>query len=72
MVQATILLILRLLRPWGLKVDKTKELGVRLGDGHLVKTKGKSALLMKLGNMDVIMDACVLNLGGVDVILGVA
>lgn len=56
----------------GLDVNHTKKLGVRLGDGHRVETKRKcSSLVLNLGSIDVTMDAYVLDLGGVDVILGI-
>lgn len=54
-------------------VDSSKGFGVRLGDGHRISTKGKrTGLPIQLGENNIVVDAYVLDLGGVDMILGVA
>lgn len=56
----------------GLPVDKAYKLGVRLGDGHRIITKGKCPeIVMKLDDSKFTTDAYVMELGGVDVILDV-
>lgn len=53
-------------------IDSSKRFGVRVGDGHRVFTKAKyPGLPLQLGANEVVMDAYVLDLGGVDMILGV-
>lgn len=43
-----------------------------MGDGHRVNTQAKcTGLTLQLGEFDIVLDAFVLKLGGVDVILGV-
>lgn len=54
-----------------LQIDESQKLGVRLGDGHRVWTKGKcGSLSLKLGGDDFTVDAYVLELGETDFILG--
>ncbi|XP_027936242.1 uncharacterized protein LOC114191269 [Vigna unguiculata] len=56
-----------------LKVDKGKSMGVRLGDGHKVSTVGKcKELEIQLGEFSTVVAPYVLELGDVDMILGVA
>lgn len=55
----------------GLRVDESHKLGVRLGDGHQVWTKGMcGSLPLKLNKEEFVVDAFVLELGEIDVILG--
>jgi len=54
-------------------VTPTQELGILLGDGHRVFTRGKcSNLTVQLANSKFVVDAYVLELDGLDLILGVA
>jgi len=54
-------------------ITPTQELGIRLGDGHRVLTRVKcSSLTVQLVNSKFVVDAYVLELGGLDLILGVA
>ncbi|KAI5405831.1 hypothetical protein KIW84_052552 [Lathyrus oleraceus] len=47
-------------------------LGVKLGDGHRVLTKGRcNGIQLNVGAVQICFDAYVLELGGVDLILGV-
>jgi len=56
-----------------LKVDKGKSMGVRLGDGHKVSIVGKcKELEIQLGEFSTVVAPYVLELGDVDMILGVA
>jgi len=56
-----------------LSITPTKDLRIRLGDGHQVMTRGKcSDLVIQLADSKFNVDAYVLELGGLDVILGVA
>lgn len=56
----------------GLQLVPSKPLGVKLGDGHRVLTMGKcAAISLVLGEMETTIDAYILELGGVDLILGV-
>ncbi|KAJ1376513.1 Aspartic peptidase domain superfamily, partial [Sesbania bispinosa] len=53
--------------------EMEKGLGIRLGDGNRVVTKGKcSKLEVSVGKYTCEIDAWVLDMGGLDVILGVA
>lgn len=53
--------------------EMEKGLGIRLGDGNRVVTKGKcSKLEVSVGKCTCEIDAWVLDMGGLDVILGVA
>lgn len=56
----------------GLHMVSSTPLGVCLGDGHRILTLGKcKGLQLTLGGFNISFDAYVLELGGVDVILGV-
>ncbi|WVZ22625.1 hypothetical protein V8G54_001169 [Vigna mungo] len=56
-----------------LKVDKRKQIGVRFGDGHRVSTAGKCEKLdIQLGEFSTTVEPYVLELGDVDMILGVS
>ncbi|WVZ23343.1 hypothetical protein V8G54_001887 [Vigna mungo] len=56
-----------------LKVDKGKQIGVRLGDGHRVSTAGKCEKLdIQLGEFSTTVEPFVLELGDVDMILRVS
>lgn len=56
----------------GLQLVPSKPLGVKLGDDHRVLTMGKcAAISLVLGEMETTIDAYILELGGVDLILGV-
>lgn len=55
----------------GVRVDESQSLGVRLDDGHRVWTKGKcGSLPLKLDKEEFVVDAYVLELGEIDLILG--
>jgi hypothetical protein len=57
----------------GLVVTPTTAKSIKLGDGHRVKTSGLcKGIQMKLGDIEVKVDALVLDLGGMDMVLGVA
>jgi hypothetical protein len=57
----------------GLTITPTVAKSIKLGDGHRVKTSGVcKGVTMKLGNIEVSIDALVLDLGGMDMVLGVA
>ncbi|GAU42021.1 hypothetical protein TSUD_90550 [Trifolium subterraneum] len=57
----------------GLEVTTGPVMSVRLGDGHKVESQGWCAgIMMKLDSVDIIVDAVVLDLGGLDMVLGVA
>ncbi|GAU45146.1 hypothetical protein TSUD_253790 [Trifolium subterraneum] len=57
----------------GLTVTPMVERKIKLGDGHRVLTRGVcKGIKLKLGDMEVVVDALVLDLGGLDVILGVS
>jgi hypothetical protein len=57
----------------GLVITPISAKSIKLGDGHKVKTKGvcKGVKLM-MGELEVSVDALVLELGGLDMVLGVA
>ncbi|MCI05080.1 RNA-directed DNA polymerase (Reverse transcriptase), partial [Trifolium medium] len=56
----------------GLQLTLSKPMGVKLGDGHRVLTMGRcDGLSIVLGEMETTFDAYILELGGVDLILGV-
>jgi len=56
-----------------LRITPTQELRICLGDGHQVLTRGKcSNLILQLDGSKFVVDAYVLELGGLDLILGVA
>ncbi|GAU23118.1 hypothetical protein TSUD_305660 [Trifolium subterraneum] len=57
----------------GLDVTTGPVMSVRLGDGHKVESQGWCAgIMMKLDYVDIMIDAVVLDLGGLDMVLGVA
>ncbi|PNX80637.1 hypothetical protein L195_g036643, partial [Trifolium pratense] len=57
----------------GLAVKHVAERKIKLGDGHKVVSKGVcEGLSLILGNMKVVVDALILDLGGLDVVLGVS
>lgn len=56
----------------GLPVDNSHKMEVRLDDGHRIFRKGKCPeIMIKLAESKFNIDAYVMELGGVDVILGV-
>ncbi|MCH89931.1 RNA-directed DNA polymerase (Reverse transcriptase), partial [Trifolium medium] len=57
----------------GLEVTPMPVKNIKLGDGHKVISKGMCAeIRMKLGTVDIRIDALVLELGGLDMVLGVS
>jgi hypothetical protein len=57
----------------GLTITPTVVKSIKLGDGHRVITSGVcEGIKMKLDNIEVSIDALVLDLGGMDMVLGVA
>ncbi|MCH85577.1 enzymatic polyprotein, partial [Trifolium medium] len=57
----------------GLKVTPMAAKSIKLGDGHRVNSHGMcEGINLQLGQIDVVVDAIVLELGGLDVVLGVA
>lgn len=55
-----------------LKVDATYQMGVRLGDGHRIKTQGRcSNIQVQLGGLGIVVEANIMELGGIDLILGI-
>jgi hypothetical protein len=57
----------------GLTITPTTARSIKLGDGHKVNTDGVCKdINMKLGEVDITFDALVLDLGGMDMVLGVA
>lgn len=55
-----------------LQGDKDQNLGVKLGDGHQVWTKGRCGTFpLKLNEEEFSTDSYVLELGDIDVILGI-
>jgi hypothetical protein len=57
----------------GLTITPTTARSIKLGDGHKVNTDGVCKdLNMKLGEVDITCDALVLDLGSMDMVLGVA
>ena len=62
-----------LVQKMGLTVTPTKELGVKLGDGHTVPCKGLCrAVDISAGELKITADCYPFKLGGVDLILGIA
>lgn len=56
----------------GLKVDDTHVMSVKLGDGHRIETQGRCPdIKLRLGELDILVEAFIMELGGIDVILGV-
>ncbi|GAU40665.1 hypothetical protein TSUD_83440 [Trifolium subterraneum] len=57
----------------GLAITPIPEKNIKLGDGHKVVCKGVcKAIMMKLGPIDIVVDALVLELGGLDMVLGIS
>ncbi|PNY16937.1 retrotransposon-related protein [Trifolium pratense] len=57
----------------GLAITPTKARNIKLGDGHKVWTEGVcEGLKMKMGECEIVVDAFVLELGGMDMVLGVS
>ncbi|GAU14480.1 hypothetical protein TSUD_250200 [Trifolium subterraneum] len=57
----------------GLVISSTAARNIRLGDGHKVTTQGMcKGIKMKMGDLEVVVDAWVLELGGMDMVLGVS
>ncbi|MCH84607.1 Ty3/gypsy retrotransposon protein, partial [Trifolium medium] len=57
----------------GLTVKPVLERRIKLGDGHKVVTRGVcEGITLMMGGMEVVVDALVLDLGGLDVVLGVS
>lgn len=57
----------------GLKITPVKAKSIKLGDGHRVMTEGAClGMKVKLGTIEVVVDALVLELGGLDMVMGVA
>ncbi|KAG9458686.1 hypothetical protein H6P81_003194 [Aristolochia fimbriata] len=62
-----------LVRKLGLSIDDTTEFGVHLGDGHRVLSRGLcKELKVQIGDIQIAVDCYPFDLGGVDLILGVA
>lgn len=56
----------------GLRTDKACQMGVRLGDGHRIKMQGRCPVVnIQLGELKIVVDAYIMELGGIDIILGV-
>lgn len=56
----------------GLGVDNSNFIGVKLGDGHRILTQGKCPeIKVQLGAMEIEVEAYIMELGGIDLILGV-
>lgn len=53
-------------------VQDTSEIGIRLGDGHQVLTRGKCDLSVDLGPITAAVSAYVFNVGSLDLILGMS
>lgn len=57
----------------GLKITPVAAKRIKLGDGHRVIVNGMcKGVKMKLGMIEVVVDALVLELGGLDMVFGVA
>ncbi|MCI16743.1 enzymatic polyprotein, partial [Trifolium medium] len=57
----------------GLKVSPMAGKSIKLGDGHKVMSQGVcEEIKIQLGSIEITVDAMVLELGGLDVVLGVA
>jgi hypothetical protein len=57
----------------GLNVKQVAERKIKLGDGHKIVSNGVCEnISIYLGSMEVVVDALVLDLGGLDVVLGVS
>lgn len=56
----------------GLSINESHKMGVRLGDGHRIFTKGRcSGIQLRLNDSEFSIDAYVMELRGMDIILGV-
>ncbi|KAJ1379698.1 Aspartic peptidase domain superfamily, partial [Sesbania bispinosa] len=63
----------RLIETMGWPVDDSKEIRVKLGDGHKTRAWGKCKdLKVEIGDTKVIIDAHLFDLGDVDLVLGMA
>jgi hypothetical protein len=57
----------------GLTITPTPARSIKLGDGHRVKSQGVcKGIVIMVGSVKVVIDALVFELGGLDVVLGVA
>jgi hypothetical protein len=57
----------------GLSITKVAEKHIKLGDGHKIVSKGVCRdVKMQLGPIEIVVDAWVLELGGLDMVLGVS
>jgi hypothetical protein len=57
----------------GLNVTSVAAKSIKLGDGHKINSTGVcEGIRMKLGMIEVVVDAFVLELGGLDMVLGVS
>lgn len=57
----------------GLVITPVAARRIKLGDGHKVVTRGIcKGVRMKMGEIEIVIDALVLELGGLDMVLGVA
>jgi len=57
----------------GLEITPVAAKRIKLGDGHRVVTKGMcKGVKVKLGTIEVVVDVLVLELGGLDMVFGVA
>lgn len=63
----------KLVKAMGWCVDPTTSLQIKLGDGFKAKTQGEcKEVLVKMGEMQVAIDAMVFDLDGIDIVLGMA
>ncbi|MCI22424.1 peptidase aspartic active site, partial [Trifolium medium] len=57
----------------GLSITPTTAKSIKLGDGHRVLSNGVcKGVHMQMGELETVIDALVLELGGMDMVLGVA
>jgi hypothetical protein len=57
----------------GLTITQISEKHIKLGDGHKIVSKGVCRdVKMQLGPIEIVVDAWVLELGGLDMVLGVS
>lgn len=55
-----------------LKIEIDHQIRVKLGDGHHVRTQGRCPVIqVQFGEFEVIVEAFVMELGGIDLIMGV-
>lgn len=72
MEQATNFISSQVVSALGLYADINRQFRVHLGDGHTISTRGKcGAFILKLEDIDFSINAHVLDLGAIDLILGV-